>query len=383
MEPARPTAQDSLQLMLWSLPDPSKTHQVALYDLAPRFVFGRRDEALTAGRPHTVERDFTFAGKRHRITLKPTLVTLPDGTEVLRHLGEREQLVEEVIRRLACGAGRLSVTDHGPPPAAPRRGRPAPDPAGGSGCQVRFHFRVAEVEAELAARGHTLSGEEVREAIVLLGEVRMRIECLDDRLVHLHTSAFPNVSIRRRGNPGADVFVDFNPLVVSSIKALDFQQVDYALLMSSRDPAVRWLLRALHAHFAATREPVLRMGALHMRGQSGMPLWTKGREVLRRMGQAVDVLVRQDVLASAERSYAKAGRRKADLTFAMALSDSFMAGVLRACLLEDANRRELAAFGGDGRAGVDFHPIGSLDAAAIRARRPPARALPAPHPPLL
>lgn len=150
--------QQSLQLTLWEAPDPDRTNMVALYDIAPRFSFDMREDG--EGRYRLIERDFTFGGKRYRITLKPTQLRNADGEVVDKYLGEREQIVEEVIRRIAANRSRLTLHD---------------------GVKVRFPFKVSEMREELRRVKHTYSFAEVHEAITLLSEVRLIIQDLDAR----------------------------------------------------------------------------------------------------------------------------------------------------------------------------------------------------------
>ncbi len=129
-----PGAPIPLQLALWEVPEPDRTNMVALYDIAPRFCFDTRDGG--EGSRKLIEREFTFGAKRYKITLKPTQVRTPDGTIVDRYLGEREQIVEEVIRRIAGNRSRLRLHD---------------------GVKVRFPFTVSEIRDELSRVRHSYS----------------------------------------------------------------------------------------------------------------------------------------------------------------------------------------------------------------------------------
>ena len=111
-----------MQLALWEVPEPDRTNMVALYDIAPRFCFDMRDGG--EGSRKLIEREFTFGPSATVITLKPTQVRTADGTIVDRYLGEREQIVEEVIRRIAGNRSRLRLHD---------------------GVKVRFPFTVGEI----------------------------------------------------------------------------------------------------------------------------------------------------------------------------------------------------------------------------------------------
>src|SRR5690349_4112094 len=153
---AVPGGASALQLALWEVPDPDRSNMVALYDIAPRFCFDTRDGS--EGTRKLIEREFTFGSKRYRITIKPTQMRSSDGFILDRFLGEREQIVEEVIRRIASNRSRLTLHD---------------------GIKVLFPFTVSEIREELSRVKHSYSFVEIREAITLLSEVRLVIQDLD------------------------------------------------------------------------------------------------------------------------------------------------------------------------------------------------------------
>ncbi|MFC4235971.1 hypothetical protein ACFOY8_12065 [Thalassospira xianhensis] len=299
-----PIAKPQLQLSLWPVSDVSQTNMVALYDLAPRFVFDVRSEE---SKRKVIERTFEFGGKRYRITLKPT--QMQNGSEVDdikdRYLGEREGIVEEVIRRIASDRSRLTLHD---------------------GDKVRFVFSLNEVRKELKRVNHTFSLDEIREAIVLLHEVRIRIEDVDGKKSPLlYAPAFPVVAMRKKDDsPDMETYVQFNPLVADSIRSLNFQPVSYERLMEIRDPVARWLVKRLHAQISVTGESVQSMLATEIRRDSGMPEWKTTRNLLRRVSQSVQVLESNGILERVEAEEHLVGQRKVDITFTMKVSDAFM-----------------------------------------------------------
>lgn len=343
-----PPAQQAMQLALWEVLDTTKTNMVALYDLAPRFVFDQRGGVAGEPRRKVIEREFAFDGRRYRITLKPTLVVLPDKTEVERYLGEREQIVEEVIRRLASKRNRLTL--HGEN-------------------KVRFPFTVYEVQEELSRVRHTYSKEEIREAITLLNEVRLKIESLDDKKALLSAAAFPVMAMRRKGDEDSETFVEFNPLVADAIRMLSFQQVSYELLMEIRDPVARWLLKRLHAEISATNEPVQQMTATDIRRDSGMPEWKKTRDLLRRMSQAVEVLRKEGILQAVETEERMVGKRKDDIVYTMVVSDLFLAQTQRSRRMVQENQSDFARLAAGRQPGASFVPVGGADLYRLREAR--------------
>lgn len=324
-----PGAPIPLQLALWEVPEPDRTNMVALYDIAPRFCFDTRDGG--EGSRKLIEREFTFAAKRYKITLKPTQVRTSDGTIVDRYLGEREQIVEEVIRRIAGNRSRLRLHD---------------------GVKVRFPFTVSEIRDELSRVRHSYSFVEIREAITLLNEVRLVIQDLDAKgSPVLSSAAFPVMGLRRKRDD-FDSFVEFNPLVADAIRLLDFMQVDYETLMELRDPVARWLLKRLHNEIAVARQPVQQMTATGIRRDSGMPEWKTTRNLLRRVSQSVEVLRDLGVLDKVDAEEVMEGQRKVDIVFTVSASPDFMAKVHASRRIARANREDFARITG-GRASQD------------------------------
>jgi hypothetical protein len=322
---------------------------VALYDIAPKFIFEMRDDS--EGSQKLIERDFRFGSKRYRITLKPTQLRGQDGVVVHKYLGEREQIVEEVIRRLASKRSRLKLHE---------------------GVKVRFPFTISEVKNELARVKHTFSYAEIREAITLLSEVRLVIQDLDARgSPVLSSAAFPVMGLRQQGDD-FDSFVEFNPLVADAIRLLDFTQVDYETLMEIRDPVARWLLKRLHNEIAVTRQSVQQITAAAIRRDSGMPEWKTTRNLLRRVSRAVDVLVEKGVLDKVEADDVMAGQRKVDIVFTVSASPDFMAKVHASNRLTKQNVEDFQRLSGARGSPGGFAPMGASELFRLREARTPS-----------
>ena len=336
----------TLQLALWEAANPDRTNMVALYDIAPRFIFDARDDG--AGRRQLVERDFTFGGKAYRITLKPTQIRNSSGVVVDKYLGEREQIVEEVIRRIAAKRSRLTLVDDG---------------------KIRFPFKISEIREELRRVRHTYSFTEIQEAITLLAEVRLIIQDLGARgSPILSAPAFPVMGMRRRGDDG-ETFVEFNPLVAEAIRMLSFQQVDYETLMEIRDPVARWLMKRLHIEMAESRQAVQTISAMEIRRDCGMSEWKQTRNMLRRVSQAVDVLVRVGVVEGVEAEDMMEGQRKVDTVFTMTATPDFMTKVHASNRAVRENLEEFQRYSNGRAPNEGFVRTGAAEIYRLRAGR--------------
>ncbi|CAO3411847.1 plasmid replication protein [Azospirillum largimobile] len=356
----------TLQLALWSHEpeqqdgDARQTNAVGLYDLAPRFVFAsgerggedRRDNAHV----ESVTRSFAYNGEPYVITLDPARVTrrvradAEDGgpakykTMRIEALpGEREQVVEEVIRRLATERARLVLVDG--------------DNRRNAKVQMRFSFY--EIQKELARVRRTLSITEIKEALLILSKTFLTIEQPADHpggsATLLQSTAFPVVAMR--GGKGVSVrldddgevggntetYLEFNPLVAKAIMSLKFQSISYEMLMKIRNPVSWWLYKSLslHYHSSSDVEPmVIRAGDIIT--NSGMNRSKRHRDTLRAIKVAVEVLVTQGVLAGYEKESERGtGPEIVDVTYALRPSEQFLEQIHRGKALAEQNARSL------------------------------------------
>lgn len=356
----------TLQLALWSHEpeqqdgDARQTNAVGLYDLAPRFVFAsgerggedRRDNAHV----ESVTRSFAYNGEPYVITLDPARVTRRVRTDVedggpakyktvrIEALpGEREQVVEEVIRRLATERTRLMLVDG--------------DNRRNAKVQMRFSFY--EIQKELARVRRTLSITEIKEALLILSKTFLTIEQPADHpggsATLLQSTAFPVVAMR--GGKGVSVrldddgevggntetYLEFNPLVAKAIMSLKFQSISYEMLMKIRNPVSWWLYKSLslHYHNSGDVEPMaIRAGDIIT--NSGMNRSKRHRDTLRAIKVAVEVLVTQGVLAGYEKESERgAGPEIVDVIYALRPSEQFLEQVRRGKALAEQNARTL------------------------------------------
>src|SRR4051812_16797194 len=143
---AKRSFEPPIQFDFFGLDDPRLTHTIALWDVAPRWVF-RHGESLRDGEYlKTIKRTFVYSGKVYSIALKPARIER-DGKEIEQYPGEREQLVEEVIRRIAVLRNRLTYNGQD---------------------EVGVTFSLYEVRKELERTGHSFSFYEILEALNIL-----------------------------------------------------------------------------------------------------------------------------------------------------------------------------------------------------------------------
>ena len=384
------TTPNALQLVLFELEDRSQSHLIALYDLAPRYVFASRDGGRSAETAPakgnfvaSIKREFTYRGSTFNLTIQPARLTRvvnrdegaaqadsPTEIEYEVFPAEREQVVEHVVRRLAMDRSRLSL-------------------GGENRDKVQMRFTLYEIQRELRAVGHTLSIRDIRESLTILARSRIIIAKPGDGAKKgrganlLESTAFPVLAIRSRpdlvGDEGSDeeTHLQFNPLVSSAIRNLEFKPVSYQWLMRLKSPVSRWLYNRLSAEYdySGADAPgdlgvkAMTLSADEIIKNSGMNVWSRRRDTLRAVSSAVDALVEEGILTSVEKLYDKIGARIEGITYVMLPSAKFLAQVRKAQAVESANAAAMRAITGDDRRPTDFVPVTPAATVETRVRR--------------
>ena len=316
LDPKPRSFESPVQFDFFGLDDPRLTHTIALWDVAPRWVF-RHGESLRDGEYlKTIKRNFAHAGKVYGIALKPARIER-DGKEIEQYPGEREQLVEEVIRRIAVMRNRLTHSGQD---------------------EVGVTFSLYEVRKELERTGHAFSFYEILEALHVLHHSTVRIVRVDDngtgeakeRVVS--ASAFPQLRLAEAGSENSATTIQFNWLVSKALAHLEFRQVDYEVIMRMKGPIERWVYKRINHdvlfHRGSVNVYVIR--ASEIIDGCGMAQWKRVRDSLRRVTEAVMAMKAQGVIAEVEARDIFEGRRKIDTEYTITASQAFSAQLIEA-----------------------------------------------------
>lgn len=337
-------ATSAAQLVLFEMEDRKQSHLIALYDLAPRFIFAQqREDAKDSVK--SVYREFSFRGQTFYLSLQPARMAYErtgDGrgrfvpaptpeqarniTEVEVFPAEREQIVEQVVRRLAMDPSRLSL-------------------AGENHDQVRLDFSLYDIGRELRDTNHALNYSEIREALTILARARIVISkaSASERKRGnslLDSTAFPVLAVRRPDGAqdeegGSDqTYVQFNPLVAAAIRGLEFRPVSYEWLMKLKNPVSRWLYNRMSVEFEQPDDTdsvrTMMISADEIIKNSGMTEYSRRRDTLRVVTGAVDALVDEGILDGRDLLHAKTGKRIDGIDYVLRPSQRFLAQVRRA-----------------------------------------------------
>lgn len=313
-----------------SVDDQSYTNTIDLLDIAPRWVLYTDSDVRKGGKfLDSVQRTFIHNEKTYKLSLRPARIKDGDQ-EREEYPGPREQLVEQVVRKIATTPNRMSEKNG----------------------DLILKFSIYEVREELRRRGHTLSFDEVRESLMILHGAIVEIVREDGeggskvaRVVS--SSAFPQITLSQRGDD-TETTVQFNWLVAEAIKRLQFRQLNYDIMMSFKDPIARWLFQRLSHNllYGVYGDRDQTLTATDVQRDCGLVQWKTTRNMLARMTKAVDALKQMNVIASYEAKELLNGRKKENIVYTMTLSDWFMEQNSRAARLGVENLEDYRALTG-------------------------------------
>lgn len=350
----------------------SRTNTVGLYDIAPRFVFypGKVGESIidrTESKGDPIQREFEYKGRAFRLTLKPAVIPrrarTEDGAEDRGQVeywdhvfpGEREQIVEHVVRRLATERGRLSLD--------------AKD-------QLTMRFSLYEIQKELERVKRTLSIVEIREALTILHQSFVEIRGKGKGgSVLLSSTAFPALGLRGRGadslsGAATETYLTLNPMVAESIRSMSFRMMSYGWLMRLKNPVSRWLFNRLTVEFEDAEAPAPAViNARSIVRDSGMNEWSRPRDTLRAVREAVLALQNEGILEAVDVEKMMSGRRLDDESYTMTPSQQFLHEIEAASALAERNQQHVAALDPAGEGHGDFIRIARPVAADLRRKR--------------
>ena len=198
--------------------DDKYSNTLELYDAIPKYFASTKEmEALrmvgkdkktgdVVGRYlKALERTFIHRGEKYKVTIKPARLKDENGREVEYYPTEREELVEEALKKLACDQLNGVYLDN----------------------FVGVQFTLQELQRELKKRGHSIHLRNLVEALTIGNGASINVERSDGDVV-MKSSMFPSLLLTRRKewleNPKcARCYVQFNALATHSINQLTYR----------------------------------------------------------------------------------------------------------------------------------------------------------------
>lgn len=295
-----------VQTKLWQLLGPDQTNCQALYDLAPRFIHRveRKDGSAFLS---IIKKEFIFNGELYSVTVTPARIVGSDGKERDELPGEREQLVEDVIRRLAVD--KMMVASD----------------------QIEIPYTIYSIRKELQRYGHTFSHMEIKESLIILNKSNIEITKVvadGERKVKpvLSASAFPVLKFADTSDGEHFGCVQLNPLLVQSIKSLAFEQLNYEWMMSIKGPLARWIFKYISLLLSDRNEEAssIRLHASEIAKSFGH-IRARLRATLSEVDKAIERLQEFEVIKDFDKRDIYEGKKKVDIVYDLHFSPQFIA----------------------------------------------------------
>lgn len=296
-----------LQLSLFETTDNRQANYTALFDLAPRYL-QRAERKKDSGFLDGVYREFSFNGEKYTLSITPARIRDPSsGLERDELPGEREQLVEDVIRKLASEGLSLGKQE-----------------------EVMTAFSIYQICNELQRHRHTFSKAEVKEALQILHRSVIEITKITQKgekkqKAIVSASVFPTLVMRDENDPSSKAYVQLNPFLAQAIKSLAFEQVDYEWMMQIKGQMTRWVFKSISLMLAESDDlpEFMEIKASDIALNHGSQ-WSRWRDMLAQVHKSVTQLLDVKMISDFTARDVMAGKKKEDVVYTLRFSPEFM-----------------------------------------------------------
>lgn len=283
------------------------SNTIELYDALPKYNWSARREHDDLSNA-VITRRCTIREQAFTVEITPAIIK-KDNRTVLIYPGQREELVEDALRKLAVeGQGHMIEGKAG------------------------VLFTLYELQKELEEMGHGFNLNEIKEAILVCR--RATLDCLSESdETTISSSFFPMVGLTTRGEfmqKGGDArcYVQFHPMVTNSILNLTFRQYNYRIGMEIRSPLARYIYKRMTHYWtqASTTAPYT-PSLISFLKQSPRELSPRMAENTRAMRNALDVLIKHKVVSDYDTNEVKEGRRLLDVHYVIRPHEELVAQI--------------------------------------------------------
>jgi hypothetical protein len=306
-----------LSLFQTFVPDEDKySNTIELYDAIPKYYPIKHMHVLRINNtflPH-LERAFEHKGKSYKLLIAPARIIYKDGTAREFYPSFREELVEEALRKIACDRLNGVFLNE----------------------QAGVQFTLYELKKELKMRGHTIDIPDLVESLKICNLASFGLTDANGKAL-IQSTIFPVLLIASKedwlANPKQTrCYVQFNPLVTTSINHISYRQYDYLTYMAYKHRLSRWLHKRLaHNYVQASMIHPYSINLSTIIRDSGAYYAPRGNNRAREVEVALDELKSKQVLMSFKKMTKRGSRNKIiDITYTMHPDFSFVEEVKKA-----------------------------------------------------
>ncbi|WP_142846722.1 hypothetical protein [Telmatospirillum sp. J64-1] len=258
----------------------------ALFDLAPKYVWTvtsddylKREGKAVEGVLAIKSRQFEHEGIAYEIVITPARFTDENGAQVEAFPSHQEQVLEDVLRRLAITKRRTTMINSEP--------------------GVKFTFY--ELRAELKAIGSTMSLQEIKRAIEICHKCSIGIRRIGEKEPDFSAPIFPSRALAKRLEDGDTIsYVTFHPLVAAALMRMEYRLLNYETNVKFKGYVSKWLHKRLSHRYcqASITDRGYTIKATTIVRDSGMTQYKQWRDTMRKVREAVEELKTKGVLLS-------------------------------------------------------------------------------------
>jgi hypothetical protein len=222
------------QMLLFQLTSSSPearrySNTIELYDAIPKYHWGNA-ERIQGEFLRNLDREFEHRGTRYRVTISPAKIRARNGKEKDYYPSQREELVEDALRKLACDGKGVFLDD-----------------------QAGVVFSLYELQRELESMGHGYNIAEIKDALMICAKASLELTNEEGTAVVV-SNLFETLGLqtredRKNGGAKSKSFVRFNMLVTLSIKNQTFRRINYEKCMAYRSVIARRLHKRMSHYY--------------------------------------------------------------------------------------------------------------------------------------
>lgn len=333
-EQEKPFQLNFFTLLDYPSEDRKYSNTLTFYDFIPRFFWGKSKRENGKYLP-ILKRDFHYQKQDYRLSIIPARVESADGTEKDYYPGQREELVEDALKKLAVeghcvfldGKAAIIFNIH----------------------QIQEQLkRGKELDPEGKQKGHTLSYEEIKEALTVLSRTTLQVKSIDGTAV-LNSHIIEELGIKTReewkGKVSKDerCYVIFNNLITSMIKDYKFRRFNYEKLISLKRVIARQLFKRMSHHYKqASKKFPYTILLSTMDRDFGLEKRRQQRDRIREAREALQEMIEKKIINNYKEDLIMNSynpRKIEDVSFELTPSDEFIDDTIHAN--EKAQRIEM------------------------------------------
>lgn len=272
------------QLLLFEMVSPEEkpySNTIELYDAIPKYHSGGVDR-IEGKFLNVLERFFEFRGVKYKVNVSPAKIKDKDGIFRDYYPSQREELIEDALRKLACEGKGIFLDD-----------------------QASVIFTLYELQQELQRMGHGYNINQIKEALLICAKSNIEVMTENGTTVVI-SNIFETLGLQTREDwkghgKKSKAYVRFNLLITKSIVDGSFRQLNYDKYMSFNSVISRRLHKRLSHHFTqADRTNKYEILLSTIIRDFGLTEYTELRNNLRNVDTALKEMVEKEVLSAFE-----------------------------------------------------------------------------------